>query len=226
MWAVVTRWPEAFPLSHITAETVAQAFLSGWISCFGVPSTIVTDRGCQFESELWHTLMTLLGSKRACITAYHPQTNGMVERFHRQLKAALKAQPNPHLWMDALPLVLLGIRMSLKEDISVTAAEMVYGTTLRLLGEFFNPSPVTSVPDPSDYVSRLRASVQHIRPVSPRLTQPHSKVVDGLSTATHVFLRHYAVHKPLKPPYDGPYQVLKRTDKHFTLSIKVVMILS
>ena len=116
-----TRWPEAFPLSHITAEAVAQAFLSGWISRFGVPSTIVTDRGRQFESELWHTLMSLLGSKRAHTTAYHPQTSGMVERFHHQLKAALKAQPNPHSWMDALPLVLLGIRMSLKEDISATA---------------------------------------------------------------------------------------------------------
>ena len=88
-----TRWPEAIPLTGITAETVAQAFLSGWISRFGVPSTIVMDRGRQFESQLWNTLMRLLGSKRARTTAYHPQTNGMVECFHRQLKAALKAQP-------------------------------------------------------------------------------------------------------------------------------------
>ena len=131
--------PEAFPPLHITAEAVAQPFLSGWISRFGIPSTTVTDHGHQFESELWHTLMSLLGSKRARTMAYHPQTNGMVERFHHQLKAALKAQPNPHSWMDALPLVLLGIRTSLKEDISTTAAEMVYGTTLRLPGEFLTP---------------------------------------------------------------------------------------
>ena len=64
----------------------------------------------------------------------------MVERFHRQLKAALKAQPQPDSWMDTLPLVLLGVRTALKEDISSTAAEMVYGTTLRLPGEFFTPS--------------------------------------------------------------------------------------
>ena len=101
---------------------------------------------------------------------------------------------------------------------------MVYGT--RLPGEFFNLSPVTSVPNPSDYVSRLRASVQHIRPVSLRLTQPHRKVVDGLSTATHVFLRHDTIRIPLQPPYDGPYQVLKRTDKHSHSPLKVVMILS
>ena len=76
------------------------------------------------------------------------------------------------------------------------------------------------MPDPSNYVSRLRASVQHIHPVSPHLTQSQGKVVEGLSTATHVFLQHDAVRKPLQPPYDGPYQVLKRTNKHFTLSIK------
>lgn len=136
-----TRWPEAFPITAITAEVVAQAFISGWIARFGVPSTIVTDRGRQFESNLWKALMTLLGSKRARTTSYHPQSNGMVERFHRQLKAALKAQPNPSSWMDSLPLVLLGIRTALKEDTRSTAAEMVYGTTIRLPGEFFTSLP-------------------------------------------------------------------------------------
>ena len=93
--------------------------------------------------------MSLLGSKHSRATAYHPQANGMVERFHRQLKAALKAQPTPDAWMDTLPLILLGIRTALKEDLNSTAAEMVYGTTLRLPGEFFTPSPTTSLPDPS-----------------------------------------------------------------------------
>ena len=58
-----TRWPEAIPLTCITAEAVARAFLSGWVSRFGVPSTIVTDRGRQFESQVWNSLMTLLGSR-------------------------------------------------------------------------------------------------------------------------------------------------------------------
>ena len=111
-----SRWPEAIPLTQITAEAIAQAFLHGWISRFGVPSTIITDRGRQFESQVWRALMSFIGSRQARTTAYHPQTNGMVERFHRQLKAALKAQPQPASWMDALPLVLLGIRTALKEE--------------------------------------------------------------------------------------------------------------
>ena len=82
-----TRWPEAIPLSTITSEVVTRAFISGWISRFGVPSTIVTDRGRQFESHLWTNVMALLGTKRSRTTSYHPQGNGMVERFHRQLKS-------------------------------------------------------------------------------------------------------------------------------------------
>ena len=58
----------------------------------------------QFESQLWSSLMSLLGSKHSRSTAYHPQTNGTVERLHRQLKAALRAQTNPDTWMDTLPL--------------------------------------------------------------------------------------------------------------------------
>ena len=82
-----TRWPEAIPISNITAETVAEAFVSGWVARFGSPSTITTDRGRQFESALWRQLSRLrLGSKRIRTTSYHPIANGLVERFHRQLK--------------------------------------------------------------------------------------------------------------------------------------------
>ncbi len=133
-----TRWPEAFPIPSITAETVARAFVTGWIARFGTPATLTTDRGSQFESALWKELMVLLGTSRIRTTAYHPAANGMVERFHRQLKAALKAQPYPDRWMEALPTVLLGIRTAVKRDISCTSAELVYGTTLRLPGEFID----------------------------------------------------------------------------------------
>ena len=87
---------------------------------------VSTDQRRQFESTLWRELMELLGSKRICTTAYYPSANGLIEWFHRQIKTSLKAQLQPTLWVDALPLVLLGIRTALKEDIHCSAAELVY----------------------------------------------------------------------------------------------------
>ena len=67
-----TRWPEAFPIPDIRSETIAKAFVSGWVSRFGVPSTITTDRGRQFESALFKKLMVLLGSSRTGTTCSVP----------------------------------------------------------------------------------------------------------------------------------------------------------
>ena len=139
-----TRWPEAIPIPDCTASTVAQAFVDGWISRFGTPSSITTDRGAQFESSLWHEVTQLLGSKKIRTTAYHPSSNGLIERFHRQLKAGLKSSLDPTHWTEALPMVLLGIRTSLKHDIGCCAAELVYGTTLRLAGDFFTQTRTNS----------------------------------------------------------------------------------
>ena len=69
-----------------TAETVSEAFVSGWISQFGTPSTLTTDRGRQFESTLWSKLIQLLGSKCIRTSSYHPIANGLIRHFHHQLK--------------------------------------------------------------------------------------------------------------------------------------------
>ena len=70
--------------------------------------------------------MNLLGTKHIRTTAYHPCANGLVERFHRQLKVALKAMRDSNHWVKFLPLVLLGIRTNIKQDINCTSAELVY----------------------------------------------------------------------------------------------------
>ena len=67
-----TRWPEAIPLQNIEALTVARAFVHNWVSRFGVPSNVTSDRGTQFTSELWSSMCKLLGTKLHPMTAYHP----------------------------------------------------------------------------------------------------------------------------------------------------------
>ena len=85
-----SRWPDAVPIADMEAPTVASALLSTWISRFDVPLKITTDLGRQFESHLFEELCRLPGVMHLRMSAYHPASNGMVERLHRQLKAAIK----------------------------------------------------------------------------------------------------------------------------------------
>ena len=105
-----TRWPEAILLVDIRAETDADAFFSWWIARFGTPATITTDRSTQFETKLWDGLCNQFGIVRNRTTSYHLQSNGMVECFHRQLKAAIMAHKSPNPRTTTLPAVLLGAR--------------------------------------------------------------------------------------------------------------------
>ena len=81
-----SRWPEAIPLKGLSAVEVADAFTAGWVARFGVPHTMTTDRGTQFTSAVWDSMCRTLGIHHIKTTAYHPQSNGVVERLHRQIK--------------------------------------------------------------------------------------------------------------------------------------------
>lgn len=152
-------------------------------------------------------------------TSYHPIANGIIERFHRQLKSSIKACNNPITWTDSLPLILLGIRATLKEDLHCTAAELVCGTTLRIPGEYFNDT-TTATTDPANYVTNLKSIMQQLKATPTRATSTRqTHVSNDLTDCTHVFVRHDAVRKPLQQPYDGPFKIIKRTDKHFTLQM-------
>ena len=87
-----TRWLEAFPLQNITAVACADTFTAGWVARFGVLHTITTARGTQFTGALWASLCGTLNIQHITKTAFHPQSNGVVERFHQQLKDGLRAR--------------------------------------------------------------------------------------------------------------------------------------
>ena len=217
-----TRWPEAIPLSDISAATCARAFLYHWVSRHGVPSTLTSDRGRQFVSDLWTKTASLLGTSTNTTTSYHPQANGLVERMHRTMKSALKAKlGSDHNWVDALPLVLLGMRAAVKSDLNCSVAEMVFGETLRLPGEFFVPSDGDVAADPA-FVADLRQKIRLLRPIPPVWHGGESRrsyVSQELSSATHVFVRVGPRKTPLQSPYQGPFKVLERREKYFKLDL-------
>lgn len=214
-----TRWIEAYPLEDMTAETIAFTFYEQWIARFGIPLRITTDQGRQFESNLFRDLNRLLGIKHLRTTAYHPAANGLIERYHRVLKSAIKCYQTEK-WVEVLPLILLGLRVSFKEDIKACPAELVYGCSLRVPGEFLEePKSKKNISD-SDFVNDFRSKMHSIKP---QQTSNHANrtpfMENNLTTTPAVFVRTDAVRRPLQPPYEGPFAVIKRHDKFYKINM-------
>ena len=209
-----SRWPEAIPIPDCTSETVAQAFLERWIAQYGCPSIVTTDRGSHFESA-FHALLDSIGCQHIRTTAYHPASNGLVERLHRQLKAALRTYNNQS-WKEVLPLVLLGLRSTVKADLQATPSELMFGHTIRLPGELVAPKPDTTF-NQGSYVERLRSHMQQFGPAKSRFQVKPSYIPPKLNESKYVFVRVDAVRNSLQPPYVGPYRVIERTDKFYVL---------
>ena len=144
-------------------------------------------------------------------------SNGLVEWLHRQLKASIKSYPYPERWADALPLTLLGICNSLKEDIGSTYSELV--STLRLPGEFFVRAMTSSILTLAvmSWSSSVLCNLCVLRtPVCILLLN----LASVLTCSRHLmYLCIIAVRKPLQLPYFCPFKVLRRTDKYFLLDL-------
>lgn len=215
-----TRWPEAIPIQDIKAETIAKAFFLNWISRFGVPLKLTSDQGRQFESELFTELNKLLGIQKFRTTAYHPQANGILERWHRTLKNSIKCHENSR-WMETLPTILLGLRSIILQNLNASPAELVYGTNIRLPYFYFDNIKPNLLSNASTFVERLKDAMNKIKPVP---SSDHSKqnifVHQNMSSCTHVFVRSDGVKKSLQPTYTGPFEVISRNSKFFNVKIK------
>ena len=210
-----TRWPEAIPLKGTTAEEVADAFIQNWVARYGIPKHITTDRGVQFTSKLWKNLAEALGTQTHFTTAYHPAANGMVERFHRPLKAALKCRLQSSEWYKQLPFVLLGLRTAPKEDIGASTAELVFGAPLTVPGVFATNT------EPTDRVAILDQVRQMVRARQPVQGSNHSHhrvyMPKSLDSADFVFVRVDKVKTPLESPYEGPFKIVERGPQSYKL---------
>jgi len=212
-----TRWPEAVPLSSISAESCVRAFISTWVSRFGVPAVLTSDRGSQFTSSVWTGVCSTLGISASTTTSFHPQSNGMVERFHRSLKASLRARLSNSDWISHLPMVLLGLRATPKDDTGLSVSEAVYGSPLSLPGE------LVDVPEllPDAVLRKVNRAVEgfavppphHVRPAPP------VQLPAALISAKYVFVHEDSVISSLAPRYRGPYLVIDRRDKFFRLQV-------
>jgi hypothetical protein len=163
----------------------------------------------------------MLGTEKLRTTAYNPRANGMVERFHRQLKAALMTRHDRTNWVEHLPVILLGIRNAVKEDLGHTATEMLYGEPVRLPGDFFQQSGKQE--DTGEYISRIKSKIRELNYQEPRMPNVEQQKLykdKWLDKVTHVYVRVDRVKRSLEAPYEGPYEIIERKPKYYMICRK------
>ena len=127
-----TRYPEAVALPGISTEQVAEALCKVY-SRVGVPTQIVTDQGTQFMSDVMKEVSRLLSIEHVTSSPYHPQCNGLVEKFNGTLKSMIKklCTERPKDWDRYLEPALFAYREVRHETLGFSPFEMLYGRTVR-----------------------------------------------------------------------------------------------
>ncbi|KAK7910160.1 hypothetical protein WMY93_014844 [Mugilogobius chulae] len=123
-----TRYPEAFPLRTITAPAVLRVLIQ-LFSRVGIPDEILTDQGTNFTSRLLQLFHKQLGITALRTTPYHPQTDGLVERFNQTLKRMLQkfVSDTGKDWDRWLPFVLFAYREVPQSSTGFSPFELLYG---------------------------------------------------------------------------------------------------
>ena len=221
-----TKWYEAIPLLDQTAATTIDALLESWICRFGCPYSIHTDRGTNFESQLFANLLENLEVDKTRTTALHPQSNSVIERRNRSLLKMLgkcidEDQTN---WSVKLPYVLMAYRSSVHESTGFTPHYLIPGHEISLpLDLMYRPPPGKTPVDVNDWVLQKAEAFRQAYELVRRnaTTQPrrrnnlYNKRVHGPTYKEGEYvLLHYPVvpvgkSPKLSSPWRGPYEILK-----------------
>jgi hypothetical protein len=152
-------------------------------------------------------------------SAFHPCSNGILERWHRTFKNALRARISTSSdWFGQLPVIMLGLRAMPREDSGTSSAEAVFGCQLVLPGQMLDLPPADD-----SFTSALRQLMVDFQPLPTTQNIP-SQVLremppDDLMSAQFVFVRRDGPSRPLDEPYEGPYEVVKRAKSVFQLRL-------
>ena len=142
-----TKWHEAIALPDQSALTTAKALMDHWITRFGCPESFHSDQGREFEAKLFTSLTKLLQLDRTRTTAFHPQSNAVIEGTNRTLlnMLAKTTDKNQRNWSELLPYVMLGYRTSVHESKGYTPYFLLFGheVTLPIDLQFPPPSDAT-----------------------------------------------------------------------------------
>ncbi|XP_076049398.1 uncharacterized protein LOC143030081 [Oratosquilla oratoria] len=220
-----TRYPEAIPLRRITAKNVVRALIH-FVTQVGLPTVVQSDQGSNFTSRLFNQVMESLGVRQSRSSAYHPQSQGVVERFHQTLKRVLRTFciETGRDWDEGVDLLLFAIRDSVQESLGYSPFQLIYGHEVRGPLKVLKESWISNEAETplASYVPKFREKLQLALSLAhSNLDCAQTKMKQQFDRSHRAEDRYFAVgdqvlsllplnNLPLQSKYSGPYVVLER----------------
>ena len=225
-----SKWTEAFPMKNKCADTVADILVENIILRFGMPLVIHSDQGREFENGLMKSLCALLGCTKTRTAPYHPESDGMIERFNRTCLMMLSMFVNDRRdnWHELLPFIMHAYRTSVHESTGYSPFRLMMGEECSLPQDVSTAELRTKRENdvaPHPFATWVRDALEvaydHVRS-SLRKTASRRKRLYDTKAVNRKFpvgswvLRYYppaAQHK-LGSPWIGPHQVVRQATGH------------
>ena len=221
-----TRFPEATPLSSTESEKVADALID-MFSRYGIPDELLSDQGTNFVSTVMQQVCDRLGIKKIKTSPYHPQTNGLVERFNGTLKSMLRrcCLNDRSNWDKYIPLVLFAYREVPQQSLGFSPFELLYGYPVRgpldVLRSQMAQSPEANLEmDAAEYVTNMSNRMRDTAEiVQENLAEAQSKQktwydkhsrAREFETGQQVLVLLPSSTSKFKAAWQGPYRVEER----------------
>jgi hypothetical protein len=222
-----TRWAEGIPIPDQTTETIADKILTCIICRYGLPKVILSDKGSGFVSKLAQLIYSMLGIKRVTTTAWHPQSNGVVERFNGTLKNTLSMWVNEmhNDWDLLLPYAIFAYNVSIHRVLQDSPFYLSFGRDARLPIDYIVTTTIdeTGYESVHEYASALVQKLQdvHIRvtDILNSINEDRSASLQGVEISDIVVGDIVWMHTPttekgksskLVRRWKGPYTVLEK----------------
>ena len=225
-----TKWTEAFAIPDQEAKTVARVLVEEFICRFGVPRQLHSDKGTNFESQLFQQVCKLLDIDKTRTTSRRPQSDGMVERFNRTLESMLTmyVEKRPNRWDEHLPYVMLAYRSSVHDSTGYSPNMMMLGREVELPLQSVVPRPVEEgVDNVAEYVqgihNKMEIAHEDARAHLKKAAQHQKKNYDHRTTGDRKFVTGQAVWyynpslktgrcRKLNKSWKGPFVVTQVID--------------
>ena len=232
----LSKWPLVYPVPDQKAIRLARLLADEVVPLFGVPEALLSDRGTNLLSHIMQDLCKMLGIQKLNTTAYHPQCDGMVERFNRTLKTILRkhAARFGSQWDRYLPGVLWAYRNTPHDSTSEKPSFLLFGHDLRTPSEAcFLPTTPTYSGDVDDYREELVLSLTSARELAVanlqnaqkrykrnydrRCTRPPLRWKIGQWGMVYFPQDDSGANRKLSRPWHGPYRVTSVDDPDLSL---------